>query len=221
MKTKSDDSYTTNSIKKAVDWLADQAECKSAVNQQSSLKGKLKTIVNSERVRDYTLPSSGSIKQMLINIAKNLGMAGSKYADKLYRAAYNTPSASTEGKSFCLRWVVNAVNKAGLNGAKINAGSAMESWRRYPNKQHREDENIPTGAIVYGHMYSDRPVSAMSDLGHVGICVKGIDQVSDPSKILIRNDFYYDGKHGPVDTTLAKWKSSYAPYLGYYLMEEL
>lgn len=219
MTTKTEGSKTTDSISTAVDWLAEKTKVKSLVNKKSSLKDKLRVIVNSERVKDYSLPSGGSVIKILQDIAKHISLGGSKFADEIVAAAKAHPSESAGGTSYCLRWVVNALNRAGLSGSKINAPSAKESWYRYPSKQHT-DKQIPTGAIVYGRMYSDRPVSDLADWGHVGICVKGIDQVSNINDIEIRSDFYYNGTHGPVTEKFSSWQNTY-PYRGYYLYEEL
>ena len=217
MTTKAKKSLTTNDIKKAVNWLAEQA--KVSISSTSSLKGKLRIIADSKRVQNYTPSFTGSVKDILIKLASHIGSLGSIYADRIVAAAKAHPSESTGGISYCLRWVVNALKRAGLDGSKINAPSAKESWYRYPSKQHT-DKQIPTGAIVYGRMYSDRPVSDLADLGHVGICVKGIDQVSNINDIEIRSDFYYNGKHGPVTEKFSSWQNTY-PYRGYYLIEEL
>lgn len=210
MTTKTEGSKTTNSISTAIDWLAEKTKVKSSVNKKSSIKDKLRVIVNSERVKDYSLPSGGSVITILQDIAKHISLGGSKFADKIVAAANAHPSESAGGTSYCLRWVVNVLIRAGLNGSKINAGSATESWRKVRSKAHF-DFNIPTGAIVYGE-------GAGTSLGHIGICTQGYEQ----GKIIIRDDYYdsASGRHGPTDHTLAAWIGTY-PWRGYVLYEEL
>lgn len=208
MTTKANKSLTTNNIKKAVNWLAGQAGV--SVSHKSSLKAKLKVIANSKRVHDYTPSYSGSVKEILKNLAKHIGSTGSIYADKIIAAAKAHPSESAGGISYCLRWVVNVLIRAGLNGSKINADSATNSWYKVRSKAHF-DFKIPTGAIVYGE-------GAGTSLGHIGICIQGYEQ----GKIIIRDDYYDSdtGRHGPTDHTLAAWTGTY-PWRGYVLYEEL
>ena len=219
MTTKANKSLTTNNIKKAVNWLARQAGV--SVSHKSSLKAKLKVIANSKRVHDYTPSYSGSVKEILKNLAKHIGSTGSIYADKIIAAANKTPSASIPAKeSMCLGWVCDVLQNAIGNRIFGGVGSAFKAWKTYPGKRHmasdKNGDQIPTGAIVFGYMYR-QPDYDGEELGHVGICIKGYDQTGNVNSIQIRDDYW---PRGVGKSSFIAWKGTYS-YLGYYLVEEL
>ena len=196
--------------------MAIEANVLGSVQQQSSIKKKLEAIANSKRVQNFNKSISGSLTELLVELAKCIGSAGSKYADALIETWKKVPSKSLKMKeSYCLGWVCDVLEATPGIGRRIfDVNTATMAWNMYAltGKQHKERE-IPTGAIVFGKAAPGTD----GDLGHVGICIKGYDQTENVNSMIIVDDYW---PRGVGTQSFATWEGIYS-YRGFYLVEEL